>query len=174
MTNIGYSDAKFDWLEIVYFHHKDTNLYCIWYSNDDQEGFLLSENAIRTFSNESGARDYLKCFPQYQKEIKVKTYDVDKIEKVLDGKVPFDAELVLDFWNIVADIAHSNKVPFEGDKKDNLTNCVYDKLFYGNNLPEINTSGRTYVPQFTENEFKRLTAVLVEGVVLIKRIRTAS
>ena len=60
--------------------------------------------------------------------------------------------------------------PYEGNQKDRLTNGIYDKLFCGNNLPAINTSGHIYVPQFTQEESVRLTEILIDGIAHIRKM----
>lgn len=170
MSNIPHSEKIFDCLEVINFSNKNAKLYCVWFSNEESDGFFLSDSALRIFPSECAAFEFLTAFPSYGKEIKTTTYDIDVIKQIICRTEPFSAHTILDFWNIIGDLASSIKVPYEGNTKDSLTNSVYDKLFYGNNLPEINTSDCVYVPQFTSEEYARLITILLNGIAIVEGI----
>ena len=169
MLHLQQAGSQFDCLEIICFRMGESKFYCIWFSDDEKDGFLLNGSILRIFHSEEAALTFLKSLPSYQKAIKTTTYDVNKIDQTIMRAIPFDPHIILDFWNIIDDLANSIGIPFEGNKKDGLTNSIYDKLFYGNNLPAINTSNRIYTPQFTSEEFVRLTTILMDGIALIKK-----
>lgn len=163
-------DSDFDCLEIICFSSVKAKLYCVWFSDDENDGFLLDDSALSVFPSESLALECLRSFPSYKKTIRTTTYDIDEIKRIVCRTSPLNAHTILDFWNIVNDLAKSTQISYEGNTKDSLTNRVYDKLFYGNNLPEINTSDRIYVPQFTREEYARLLTVLLDGITIVESI----
>lgn len=168
MPDLQQVNPQFDCLEVICFRFEGSELYCAWFSNDKQDGFMLDGSMLKVFHSKDAALTFLKSFPSYQKAIKTTTYDVDKIGQTVMRTIPFDARIILDFWNIIGDLADSMGVPYEGNKKDAITNSIYNKLFYGNNLPTINTSDRIYTPQFTSEEYDRLSVILMDGISLIK------
>lgn len=84
--------------------------------------------------------------------------DMDKVFKVLAAlrsERPASqrtCQLLLDGWNTLEDMARSiNVSPDEyGDK--GMLKIIYDKLFYGNNLPAVTPSNRNYQPLFSGAE----------------------
>lgn len=161
-------NSNFDCLEIICFSSKKAKLYCVWFSDDENDGFLLDDSALRVFPSENLALECLKAFPSYKKAIKTTTYDIDEVKRIASHAIPLNAHMILDFWNIVNDLAKSIQISYKGHTEDSLTNRIYDKLFYGNNLPEINTSNRIYVPQFTSEEYARLLTVLSDGITIVE------
>ena len=61
---------------------------------------------------------------------------------------------------MIADIAKTINLSFYGNKKE-ITH-IYSKLFYGNNLPSINTTTEKYNPMWDNDERKILLKVLDE------------
>lgn len=164
------TDPQFDCLEVICFRVDEAIFYGIWFSDDETDGFLLEDSSVKIFDSESAAFAFLQSFSSYQKTIGLTVYDVNQIVQIIMGtRVPNPCS-ILDFWNIVGDLANSPGIPYEGNQRDRLTNGIYDKLFCGSNLPTINTSGRIYVPQFTQEESIRLTEILIDGIAHIRKI----
>ncbi|MCI6139889.1 MAG: hypothetical protein SOX46_02470 [Clostridiaceae bacterium] len=170
MSHLQQVDTQFDCLEVICFIIDESEFYCIWFSDDKTDGFLLDGSILKVFQSKDAALTFLKSFSSYKKIIKTTTYNANKIVQIVMRTIPFDSHIVLDFWNIVGDLSNSIGIPYEGNKKDNLTNSIYDKLFYGNNLPTINTSTRIYTPQFTGEEQVRLTTILKDGISLVRKM----
>lgn len=64
--------------------------------------------------------------------------------------------LILDTWNLFEDIARSTNLPvkmisIEGQRIDQK---IYEKFFYGNNLPSVTPNGEIYSPKFSSEELK--------------------
>lgn len=170
MPRLQQVEPQFDCLEVICFTIDEAEFYCIWFSDDKTDGFLLDGSKLKIFSSNDAALTFLKSFSSYKKTIKTTIYNVNEIIQTVMRIIPFDPHIVLDFWNIVDDLSSSTGIPYEGNKKDCLTNSIYDKLFYGNNLPTINTSTRTYTPQFTSEEQIRLTTILEDGISIIRKV----
>lgn len=169
------SDAQlikqiFDCLEVIHFSGLQQDSYCIWYSDEAEDGFLTQAGQLLTFEDENAALEFLRSNTTYREPVATTIYDVNAIEQMMDRQQPFDACMTLEFWNIAGDLANSVNASFQGNLKDALTDHIYQKLFYGNNLPEINTSGRKYTPEFTEEEYTKLMDILADGVDLINRV----
>lgn len=170
MHHLQQAEPKFDYLEVICFQVDETIFYCIWFSDDETDGFLLENSKVKVFDSEAAAFAFLQSFSSYQKTIGLTVYDVNQIVQIVLGTSALDPCRILNFWNIAGDLANSTGIPYEGNQKDRLTNGIYDKLFCGNNLPAINTSGHIYVPQFTQEESVRLTEILIDGIAHIRKM----
>lgn len=161
---------NYDCLEIICILNQGKKKYCIWFSDEEGDSFLMIDYALKIFSSQKDALTFLSAFLNYEKTIKTSTMDVDGIRQMIGFRAPFNSCAALTFWNMASDLAASTGRPYRGDAKDTLTNCVYDKLFYGNNLPAINTSSLIYVPRFSSEEYTRLQSVLMDAIALVERI----
>jgi hypothetical protein len=142
------------------FIFNNRNLYTLWYTND-VDGLLCKDGKVIYFKNESELNDYaiknnIKIEPD-----EIAIYDVDKIKKILSDKEKIiDCEYILDIWNMIADIAKTINLSFYGNNKEIV--YIYSKLFYGNNLPSINTPNKKYIPIWDEEEKQIILNVLNE------------
>ena len=101
-------------------------------------------------------------------EEEVTEYRIDEIERWVNAKViEVDCQMILKFWNIVDDISESVKKSIY--KRTDISERIYEKLFYGNNLKSINTSGREYVPKWSDEELEVLKNILKQALIFIKK-----
>ena len=144
----------------ILFIFKNENIYTLWYAND-VDGVLYKNDKVIHFKNEDELNDYaiknsIKIEPD-----EIAIYDVDKIKKLLsDNETIIDCEYILNMWNMIADIAKTINLSFYGNKKE--ITYIYSKLFYGNNLPSINTTNKKYIPIWDEEEKQIILRVLKE------------
>ena len=89
--------------------------------------------------------------------------DMDRVFRALatlrSGRAPSlqTCQLLLDGWNTLEDMARSIQIlPDEQQSEDEreILGKVYDKLFYGNNLPAVTPANRNYSPLFSSIERK--------------------
>jgi hypothetical protein len=78
-----------------------------------------------------------------------------------------DCGLLLEAWNLFDDIAASIGAHLHdrGERRDK----VYDKLFWGNNLPAVTPPGRSYQPLWNGCELRILRSVLRRGLDILPR-----
>ena len=101
-------------------------------------------------------------------EEEVEEYRIDEIEKWVNTEsIEVDCRMILEFWNIVDDISESVKKSIY--KRTDISERIYEKLFYGNNLKSINTSGRVYVPKWSDEELEVLKNILKQALIFIKK-----
>jgi hypothetical protein len=152
---------------MVVFKVKNIEYYTIWFTNDIC-GFIIESNTIKYFNNKDDLGKY--CDDKglsYDNDDDY--YDVDKLLICINEKNKIiDCEFILNFWNIISDISKSINIPFVGDNDD--FNDIYHKLFYGNNLPSINTSNKKYVPNWSLCELNQLYVVMENGSKIIKEV----
>lgn len=151
---------------IIEFIHRGSMVACVWYNND-KDGFITENNALLHFSNTRDAQAYcaehgMAC------EDEIVQYDIDQMAQwVADAGQAVDVVALLDFWNIIIDVASSLNLSFSGNLK--TANRLYDKLFHGNNLPSVNASGMKYIPEWTEEELAQMRAIIKEGVNMLSQ-----
>lgn len=149
---------------IVEFLIDKKSHFCIW-NSDETDVFWTEKDKIRYFTKITE----LQHFCEKEKvpiDEEVITYDVNKLIELLDGyEREIDCNFCIDMWNIFHDCAYSVGQKFYGDKKK--LNHVYNKLFYGLNLPAVNTSSEKYIPEFSASEKEELIRVLKAGLSLL-------
>lgn len=154
---------------IVQFNDEKTLKYTIWYTND-KDGFVSEHGKILFF-------DCVESLKEFCDSKNIIIADDDKISCVYDfGYLKkwllspndrFNCSTMLNFWNVISDASKSMDVVFIGDDKENeAVNQLYSKLFYGCNLPAINTSGKKYIPKWTQKEIDCLAEILSAYKVL--------
>lgn len=159
---------KPDHLEIIQLVYQAKKYLCVYYSKDI-DGFLVENGALMRFSSQDDAQTYLKtAFPTYTRPIALTIFNFTKLRLTVTHGIPLDPCYILTMWNLIDDIANSLSVPFLGQRRTEQIDKIYDKLFFGNNLPAINTSGKTYTPVFTKAERKKLDEILRDGLLVVE------
>jgi hypothetical protein len=144
----------------------------LWYT-DFKDGILVDKNnKALIFNSLEEVKNYT-----LDNHIKINfddfsTYNINILTTWLQNpsSQSIAYQLFLDLWNLVTDIAYSCKVKFLGNSKDDLTTLIYDKLFYGNNLPSITPQGKFYKPIWTKEELNFLVKVMENVVFIIEKI----
>lgn len=155
---------------IVEFLINQKSYFCIWHSDindgpDDRDVFWTEKDKIMCFGDVAELRHFCEK-EKVQIDEEITKYDVDKLIGLLDeDDMKIDCNFCIDMWNIFHDCAYSVDRKFYGDKKK--LNHVYSKLFYGLNLPVINTSGEEYIPEFSASEKEEIAYVFKKGLSLL-------
>src|SRR5262245_484055 len=83
--------------------------------------------------------------------------------------VAVDCDEALAAWNLFGDVArsiHGASGVFEG--LDRQFGKIYEKLFWGNNLPSITPEGCHFDPEWSSEEITALAAVLGAGLEMFR------
>jgi len=75
--------------------------------------------------------------------------------------------VLLNAWNLFGDIATSVDAEFDSDRQ--LSQRVYEKLFWGNNLPSVTPPGKHYTPLWNEDELSLMRAILGHGLDIFRK-----
>ena len=147
--------------------YNGTEYFCIWYS-DDKDGLFCDENKrILGFSDKNSAALYLsrKSLSLSQDDDSA-VYDFDSLRSWADSDdSAVNCYDTLNFWNIFTDIAYSGGKEFEGDKRTQLIHLIYEKLFFGNNLPSVKPKNEPdYVPVWTKKQVRIIKTVMKDGL----------
>ena len=137
---------------IIKFEYYSEEKWALWFTSD-KDGVITENGKIYCFDSERSLKIYCRKM-NINSEEEVEEYRIDEIEKWVNTEsIEVDCRMILEFWNIVDDISER----------------IYEKLFYGNNLKSINTSGREYVPKWSDEELEVLKNILKQALIFIKK-----
>ena len=125
--------------------------------------FLMDENGKPVFF---GSLAELNAFAEkndIELDEEITEYDLDDITVTAEM---LDCNEVIQKWNIMSDLALSVGEDFSGE--DKRFNDIYDKLFFGCNLPAVNHP--PYTPEWNAEEIAEINRILAEGATIFKRV----
>jgi hypothetical protein len=136
----------------------------LWDSGDD--GFdrvvVDDQGMLVEFPSESAAREARRPAGYELSPEPVTHYDLDTVQSwCASSTASLDCATLLNAWNLLGDLPHGENLFTYADER---AMGVYDKLFFGCNLPAITPSGRYYVPTWTASEITALKRVLQLGL----------
>jgi hypothetical protein len=138
----------------------------IWYTNDN-DGVVLDEERLSLFTDRDGATSYAEK-QEISLEADEYTYDLTNMPSLIAGiESPDNCRALIDAWHLFSDVAGSLSVPFLGDSNDGVIIDIYNKLFYGINMPIL--KNEVYRPDFDEEEAERCQAVFLSGFEIIDK-----
>ena len=150
---------------LVAIIYKKMKYYTIW-KTDLVDEFETKERKVILFESINDAIDYLDNINLRFQTDEITTYDLDWfMGKCIYMKYD-DCKSILLYWNMFSDMARSVEIQFKGD--DKKYNKIYNKLFWGNNLPTVTPKGKQYNPIWSNSERKIITAILLEGIEIVK------
>ena len=153
----------------VIFHLNKTTYYSLWFSDkNDKDQFLTNGEGVVFFSNCKDLAKYVS-----EKGLNATSdqtfYDVDvAINWLAENYSNIDCEYILALWNVAGDLAYSVNRGFTGNSSSETIRSIYDKLFWGNNLPALRGDGDIFVPQWSSNEIHELQIIVSDMVSIIK------
>jgi hypothetical protein len=149
-------------------------VFLLWVSDDWALNRVLADaGRVVSFCDEQSAREYAQAENlTLAPEEDLGLHDLDSAVSWLEADTEPECRLLLAIWNLAGDVARSVTEPFE-DRGEALDG-VYDKLFFGNNLPSMTPPGEQYHPQWTEEELRLLRATIQIAVDLIRSCVVAS
>jgi len=143
--------------------------YLIWITNEQDSVVVDAAGFVPSFRDLISLRQYadLNHYPLEGDQEKAVLHNLDWVARWSRAHVArVDCAKVLEAWNIFADIAVS--VGSRGTSFRNIDSRVlwpiYDKLFWGNNLPAVTPKGKRYVPEWSPDELGSLAEVLAAGL----------
>lgn len=152
---------------IIEFVYQRRQCYFIWGTNDIDR-FFADNNKILFWKQKHELMDFAKINNIVFEEQEPIRYDLDECEKWCQSlSVDVNCKKVLDMWNIFCDFCNSMEEKFIGN--DNQFDEIYDKIFYGNNLPTINKSDKIYIPIFSDEEILIIKKILLSGIYCFQK-----
>jgi len=138
------------------------DFYFIWFSGEKDGVFVESDGKIPTFEDLSKLLKYASLQNISLKDENANLFDLDKVENSIKQD-SFEVNCIdfLNTWNLFDDVSHSLNGNFDSNRK--MTNKIYEKLFWGNNLPVVTPEGKSYEPIWSKKELKIMCEILSKG-----------
>ena len=143
----------------------EQEFHCLWYTNDI-DGLLTRNNRLVHFRNRNDLNAFCALKTLTLEDGTSVYHPLKAVHTLLDESVAMDYVEILNFWNLSSDLASSLRVKFLGDHRS--TNNLYNKVFYGNNLPSLRRDGEEYVPQWDEDEREALIKIMSHGLEILQ------
>jgi hypothetical protein len=140
------------------------DIHVLWFTNDMDGLERTDSGSIRHFDDLDQVRAY--CVAN---EIDLSTpatkYDLDQILLWSRSPIePLNCPEVLNTWNFLMDAqqaSDSNELLQHADRR---AGGIYDKLFFGSNLPSVTPEGQEYQPAWSVDELQTLSSLLTRGI----------
>jgi len=140
--------------------------YLIWVSNEKTSlaahrgGFLPSFGSLKNLREYAGLKEYTLEAEE------PRMHDLDWVASWVDEPTKrVDCVRALLAWNLFDDVAASVTAAGFGVKNER-SKSIYEKLFWGNNLPSMTPAGKKYIPKWSREEIGSLADVLKTGLRL--------
>lgn len=147
---------------------RNNEYYCIWCSAE-KDGFVKEDNKLIFFESIEKLNIYAKSINIVLQQSHTNfCIDIAMEWLKITGKKNVDSKYFLDFWNIIADLANTFGGEFYGNSNEGIINDLYNKLFYGNNIPALKGDGEEFTPEWREEELQYLTNVIDDGIRVLK------
>src|SRR5713226_1361191 len=121
--------------------------YLIWISNEKDSIVVAANGLIPTFRDPMVLREYASLNHYDLQTEEPILHDLDWVAAwAASPAIPADCDKTLAAWNLFRDVASSTGdrgIAFE--HLDSKLPSIYDKLFWGNNLPSVTPEGAHYV-----------------------------
>ncbi len=143
------------------FNYNEEKKILIWYTSDSGvNGFLLNlDNQFIVVENKD---EFFKKLENKYGESHFDEETIVDLDKFFSSLRHLrvgrsssrkTCEALLEGWNLIEDMAKSLGYVNELDiLSQPLFNKIYDKLFYGNNLPSVTPEGKSYNPIWSKEE----------------------
>lgn len=149
------------------------NAFLIWFSNDC-DGIVAQDGRMLSFSNDDLLRQFAAQARLVLADETPMPHDLDSVQAWLlcPRRDTIDCSATLSAWNLFGDIARS--LPTAGaafSALDRAHDCIYEKLFFGNNLPAVTPESEHYEPSWSDDEVAALATILDHGLRLLRLVR---
>lgn len=157
-----------------WFRLDNADGYLLWYTDDSTDsaecdGVLLDgQGRLLTFCHLAELHDCaVRLGLSVEPEVNPEPLDLDVVQRWLEAasKSMVDCETFLEAWNLFSDLAATVQGGLAHIDERN-EDSIYNKLFWGNNLPALTPPGKHYKPTWTKSEVGRLRKVLRRGMRL--------
>lgn len=160
---------------VLWFRLDGKNRFLIWHTSDsdNSDGVIVTGNmAVPYFLSKDELLDFSKKSGLSIEDEEPSMHNLDAIVRWLKSKKRKRSQRVdcVDFlcaWNLFADVSKSVGEDFDSNR--DVTNKIYDKLFYGNNLPSVTPEGRSYEPIWIRREVSVMRDIMSHGLSILRR-----
>ena len=155
---------------VVCIHVANRDKYFLWVDGEgEQDHFAVLPNGkIASAASKDDICAWSKTMGLHVSENKPVRIDLDEVFLLIDRLKTdepiekHDCEALINAWNLLEDFAKSiGLIEANGKSPDRLGN-LYQRLFFGNNLPSMTPEGKSYSPNIGLKEQKELASYLSE------------
>ena len=140
--------------------------FLIWHTGDEADGVYLGQDgAVSIFKTLAELVRYAQSHDLSQLKLGDQHFhNLDVIKVWLKRKRPgqIHCEAFLNAWNLLGDVSAS--VGIGSDPDPNRTQNIYQKLFWGSNIPAITPPGKHFTPLWSGAEVTVMREVLGAGL----------
>jgi hypothetical protein len=153
----------------LWYRLDHTDGYLIWFSNDTDGVVTQSDGIVPSFPDQEALCSYASSHHLTLDQIEPLLHDLDSVVEWFGHSLSaeLDCEAFLTAWNLFGDLSASVNGDFDPDRK--RTQHVYDKLFWGTNLPSVTRPGKQYTPLWSDEELRVMREVLTNGLLLFRK-----
>jgi hypothetical protein len=140
----------------------------LWESGDDGADHVVVDDRgmVLEFPSVSAARETRPPAGRVLSSEPATHYDFDTVQAWCASTADtLDCATLLSAWNLLGDLPHAENLFAWADVR---AKGVYDKLFFGCNLPAITPQGNHYVPTWSAPEITALKRVLLLGLAELR------
>jgi hypothetical protein len=149
---------------ILWYRLDQKDSFLVWFSTENDDGVLVDENGfVPSFKTKERLLNFCA-----EKNIRIKQeepilHNLDIVQEFIDNQRlrKVDCPAFNSAWNLFEDI--SNSINGEFDSHVKSTKKIYEKLFWGLNLPAVTPEGKSYEPSWTKQELKIIRETLKFG-----------
>jgi hypothetical protein len=148
--------------------------FLLWYTNDRDGVVTTADGRVPSFGTEASLSSYASRASLDVEAEEPVLHDLDPIRAwVADPRADtLECAVLLSAWNLFGDIARSLPDPGRAFATiDGTLGALYNRLFWGNNLPAVTPEGQHFTPQWANAEVQELAELLREGLSLFVRLR---
>ena len=148
----------------------------IWYSNEEDGLITSPDGRIPSFSKDEALVAYAENLRISLSDETPVLHDLDVVTAWTNDPSPNNVDCVelLAAWNLFGDLARS--IPLGSESlfacKEGSLDKIYDKLFWGNNLPAMTPEGEHFDAIWTKDEVVTLSDLMSCGLELFLSART--
>ena len=146
----------------LWFRLDQRDGYFIWISNEPDGVVLNSDKMIVVYRDFVSFTAYtIQSGVPLEQESPI-LHDLDVVQTWLSNPQhnTIDCRAFLAAWNLFDDIRASVEPVSDSICASAGAEDIYDKLFFGNNLPAITKEGMTYIPEWTSDNVAVIADIL--------------
>jgi len=154
-----------DYFALLYRLNSE-NQFLIWITSESDSVVVDAEGFIPTFKDRVALRLYAERNGFTLTEAEPILHDLDWVATWTRSPAePCDYHKVLGAWNLFSDVAGSvgaRGISFAG--LDQRCQPIYERVFWGSNLPAVTPAGCHFVPDWRPDEVTSMTELLSAGM----------
>lgn len=157
---------------ILWYRLDGADKYLLWYTGQKDGVVIGDEGLIQVFHAKKDLVNFAESRNMQIQDEEPDLHDLDLVHAWLSSPQTENVACseFLAAWNLFVDVSNSVGTDAEDFKKrEQGNNSVYDKLFWGSNLPSMIPESKRYTPKWSAHEIRCLKGVLLAGLNLFKR-----